>query len=148
VHRNTLRLDAILALSAAGMAIAGYLTWVALDAPESVACGPLGDCHAVQTSEYARVAGVPVAALGLAMYGALLTLGIVCRLQPSSLAAPVGAFGSMMFAIAFAGVLYSAYLTYLELAVIEAICAWCVASALIITGIWLLSLPDARSPAR
>ena len=44
--------------------------------------------------------------------------------------------------------LFSAYLTYLELFVIHAICRWCVGSAVIITAIFVLSLLDARRAHR
>ena len=58
--------------------------------------------------------------------------------------APPRALSSLAFAVALAGALYSAYLTYLELFEIEAICAWCVASAAVVTLIALLSAPDLR----
>lgn len=138
------RLDALLALAAAGTAIAAYLTWVAFDEGSEIACGPLGDCHTVQSSQYAEVAGVPVGVLGLAMYAGLLAvIGTRLRWRESP-AMPV-VLGPLTFALAFGGAVYSAYLTYLELFVIDAICAWCVASAVVVTAIWLLSLPDARA---
>jgi uncharacterized membrane protein len=49
-----------------------------------------------------------------------------------------------IFGISLIGVLYSAYLTYLELVVIYAICKWCISSAIIITVISLLSLVDLK----
>ncbi len=135
------RLDALLALAAAGTGVAAYLSWVALDADRAVACGPLGDCHTVQSSQYSEVAGVPVALLGLGMYAALLVLIGVRRFvsPPPSLAVV------WTVALALSGTLYSAYLTYLELFVIEAICAWCVVSAAIVTAMLLLCVPDLRS---
>lgn len=41
------------------------------------------------------------------------------------------------------GVLYSAYLTYLELFVIHEICPWCVASALVMVALFVLAIVDA-----
>jgi uncharacterized membrane protein len=38
------------------------------------------------------------------------------------------------------GVAFTAYLTYLELFVIHAICRWCIASAAIICGIFILAV--------
>ncbi len=134
------RLEVLIALSAIGVAIAVYLTWVALDANAEVACGPLGDCHTVQSSEYAEVAGVPVAALGLLMYMGLLGLVVARRVWRSAPEALV----PLTFALALSGMLYSAYLTWLELFVIDAICAWCVTSALLVTVIWVLTWPDLR----
>ena len=142
-----LRLDALLALSLLGVAIGGYLSWVALDAGVEAACSGIGDCHAVQGSDYAEVVGVPVALLGLAMYGGLAALSATRRLGPW-LAGP-GAEPRVLpvwcFALAISGVLFSGYLTYVELFVIDAICIWCVASAALVSAIALLAAPDARS---
>jgi uncharacterized membrane protein len=52
-----------------------------------------------------------------------------------------------IFGISLLGVLYSTYLSYLELFVIYAICRWCVSSALIITAIFDLSLLDLKAEA-
>lgn len=135
------RIDALLALALAGVVIAAYLSWVALDGGQELACGPLGDCGTVQDSQYAKVAGVPVALLGLGMYLALLALTGLRRFLPAA-PPPVVAW---TLAIALGGTLYSAYLTYLELFVIEAICAWCVASAAVVAVIFLLCLPDLKA---
>ena len=145
------RLDALLALSLLGVAVAAYLSWVALDPNAEAACSGVGDCHAVQGSEYADVAGVPVALLGLGMYGALAALCGLRRLGPwrSDPAGEPAVLGVWCFALALAGTAFSAYLTYLELFVIEAVCIWCVASALVVTAIALLAAADlarARRP--
>ncbi len=131
-------------LALLGTAVAVYLSWVALDPGREVACGALGDCHAVQGSQYAKVGGVPVAVFGLLMYLGLLTL-TAGRL--AGLGGPgVGeALAGPTFALALGGVVYSAYLTYLELAVIHAICVWCVTSAAIVTALFVLTLPDVRA---
>lgn len=138
------RLEALLALAVVGTAIAAYLTRVAFDEEFNAVCGPLGDCHAVQSSQYAEVAGAPVALLGLGMYALLLGL-IGARLRWRESPTLPALLGPATFALSFGGAVYSAYLTYLELFVIDAICAWCVASACVVTAIWLLSLPDARA---
>lgn len=141
------RPDLLLALAAAGAAIAGYLGWVALDAGQEAACGGVGNCGAVQGSRYAEIGGVPIALLGFGMYAALLALLAARRLWPRLRGgeAPPRALASLPFALAFGGTLYSAYLTYLELFVIEAICPWCVASAVVVTLIALLAAPDLRA---
>ncbi len=132
-----LRRGAILLLSAAGVLVAAYLSWVALGDGE-VACGPVGDCHTVQSSRYSEVVGVPVALLGLGMYVALLGLAVVALVAGGGAPRAIAAW---TFAFSLGGVLYSAYLTYLELAVIDAICSWCVVSALLVTAIFGLSVP-------
>lgn len=139
------RRDMLLALAVAGTGVAAYLSWVALDGEQDALCSGIGDCQAVQSSEFAEIGGVPIAMLGLAMYVTLLGLVIARRLLPApredALAHPLA---SATFAVALSGTLYSAYLTYLELFEIEAICAWCVTSAVIVTLIAVLSAPDLR----
>jgi len=141
------RLYAMLALSLAGVGVAAYLTKVGFDPERAVACGPLGDCHTVQSSQYADIGGVPVALLGLGMYLALVGLLAARGWGPWATDPPPWVVTGV-FAIALAGTLYSAYLTYLELWVIDAICVWCVASALLVTAVLLLAIPDARAAGR
>lgn len=133
------RLDLLLVLAAVGTAIAAYLTWVALNDEQDVACGPLGDCHTVQSSEFAEIAGVPIALLGLGMYLALLGMTAVRRWMGDG---GPRAFAVWSLTLAAAGVGYSVYLTYLELFEIDAICAWCVGSAVVVLAFFLLALPD------
>lgn len=129
-----------IALTAAGVVVAGYLTAVALDPSRPLACGPLGDCHAVQSSEYAHVAGVPVAALGLAMYLALFALAVARWYTRDRSRAYL--LASAAFALALGGVVYSIYLTFLELFVIHAICPWCVTSAVLVCITFALNVHD------
>ncbi len=130
-------------LSLAGIGVSGYLTWAHL-AGQSVACGQSHDCDIVQQSVYSEVGGIPVALLGLFAYLALFALTLLPGRSPGGLRdyAPLAVFG-----ISLIGVLYSAYLTYLELFVIYAICRWCISSAIIITALFLLSLPDLKAQA-
>ena len=128
-------------LALTGMGVSGYLTWAHL-AGQSVACGQSRACDIVQQSVYSEVGDIPVALLGLLAYAVLFALMLLRGRVPEDLDAyiPLAVFG-----ISLIGVLYSAYLTYLELYVIYAICRWCVSSAIIITGIFLLSLLDLRT---
>jgi uncharacterized membrane protein len=136
---NPLRLNALLILALLGVGMTSYLTWVSLTSDVDPFCTGIGDCVAVQASEYADIAGIPIAAFGLAMYVGLLGLLAARRAGPWRAATLLPAW---TFAIALSGVLYSAYLTYLELFVLQAICVWCVASALLVTGIFVLAVPD------
>ena len=114
---------AIAALAVLGIAIAGYLTYVHYAGIDPVCTGGGGGCHAVQSSSYAELAGIPVAVLGLAGYVAIL----------ASLRVP-GERGALPTALlALVGFGYSLYLTYLELFEIDAICQWCVGSAVVMT---------------
>ena len=113
---------AVLALSALGLAIAGYLTFVHYADIESV-CSIAHGCQKVQTSEWSELAGVPVALLGLVGYAGILASVFV----PGEAGLMAGA------GMALVGFGFSAYLTYREIWTIEAICVWCVASAIVLT---------------
>ena len=128
-------------LALIGLGVAGYLAYVETRQVAAV-CGPVGDCNAVQASPYARLFGVlPVGVLGALGYVALLAAWLWGRYGRGRLAelAPLA-----VFAIALFGVLFSLYLTYLEPFVIQAVCAWCLTSAVIMTALLLLAIEPAR----
>jgi uncharacterized membrane protein len=116
-----LRLAAIL-LALVGLGIASYLTYVHYEDIHPV-CGLGGDCVKVQTSEWSKLAGIPVAVLGLVAYATIL----VSLFVPGEQALIAGALTALV------GFGFSAYLTYRELFTIDAICPWCVASAIVMT---------------
>lgn len=118
-----------------GLGIAAYLTYVHY-ADISPAC-TTGGCEKVQASDYAKLAGVPVAVLGLAGY-----LGIL-----GSLAVPGETGRAITAGLALVGFGYSAYLTYLELAKIDAVCQWCVGSAVCMTALAVASTARLLSAA-
>ncbi|MFN8499881.1 MAG: vitamin K epoxide reductase family protein [Anaerolineae bacterium] len=113
-----------------------YLTWVKLAHTQAI-CAGLGDCERVQTSPYSTLFGIPVAILGLGAYLVILAFVLFGHRMPAALAvySPLIVFG-----VALVGVLFSAYLTYVEVFVIEAICPYCVVSAVLITLIFVLSI--------
>jgi uncharacterized membrane protein len=124
-------------LSVIGMAVAGYLTYIESTQVEAV-CGPVGDCNTVNQSEYARLFGIlPVGLLGLVGYILILMVSVFGQQdwgRASNLAQLI------LFALAAFGTLFSIYLTALEPFVIGATCAWCLASAMIITAqMWFSS---------
>lgn len=127
-----------LLLIVAGIGIASYLTYVKLFGIKPY-CAGVGNCEAVQTSPYAELFGVPVAIWGLLSYLALLALYLVKRSDWRGLGHVAR---QATFLATLVGVLYSAYLTYLELFVIEAICPWCVASAIVMTALFVLAIAD------
>ena len=129
---------AIVGLAALGTLISGYLVWVHYSGALAL-CAGAGGCETVQASRFASVAGVPVALLGLALYLALLGLG---AWRAGAGPTTPGAVPLALFGLALAGTLYSAYLTYLELHVIGAICPWCVSSAVLVTAICALAAGD------
>jgi len=121
-------LIAIAVISLIGIGVAGYLTYTHY-AGLNVVCLSSGGCETVQKSVYSKLAGVPVAVLGLAGYiGILLSLAIRNELGR------IAAFG-----IALIGFLFSMYLTYREIFTIKAICQWCVSSAVLMTILTILT---------
>ena len=109
-------------VAVAGPAVSGYPTPLPPrgDAPT---CIVGGGCKTVQESEYSELAGIPVAVLGLLAYAGLL----LAALLPGPLGRALGLFTAL---VSFG---FSMWLTYAELFIIEAICAWCVTSAILVT---------------
>lgn len=117
------RLRAVaVALALVGLGVAGYLTYIHYtgDAP---ICAISHGCETVQHSEWSKLAGVPVALLGLIGYA-----GILASLFVRGDAGLVASSGQALIGFGF-----SAYLTYREIWTIDAICIWCVSSAVILT---------------
>lgn len=127
-------------LSLIGVFLAFYLVAYNLGWTPPIPCGS-GACGVVQSSQYAWVGPIPVSAIGLGGYLALLVLSIL-GLRPS--AARSRAIPFLLFAGALVGVLFSAYLTYLEAMVIQAWCRYCVASAILITLVFVATLPELK----
>lgn len=125
-------------LVVAGGAIAAYLVWVHYQ-QDALVCG-LGDCEKVQTSTYAEFAGIPIAWFGLALYLALALLLAARRFR--IVAQDIAAI--LIVGATFAGTLGVAWLTYLELWVIHAICQWCVAFAITTLLFFITALLDLR----
>jgi uncharacterized membrane protein len=125
----------LLMLAVAGLGISSYLSYTHW-AHATIACGGVGNCNLVNNSEYAELAGVPVALLGALCYMALIASALAWLWwRPAGFAWPVMVF----WGLSVGGTLYSAYLTYVELFVLEAICVYCVASAAIIATSFLIS---------
>jgi len=120
----------MLLLTLLGLGVAGYLTYLHYSGSE-IPCFKGGGCETVQHSIYSKLAGVPVALMGLLGYVAIL----------ASLLAPKGEttrLATMVFTLLGFG--FSVYLTSRELFSIHAICVWCVSSALIMTLLFGLAV--------
>ncbi len=116
---------AALVLSALGIGVAGYLTLVHVTGLEPLCASGGGGCERVQSSAQSELAGVPVALLGLLAYVVLLGTTFADGEGARALAALT----------ALVGFGFSAWLTYQSVAVIEATCQWCLASAAIMTAL-------------
>jgi uncharacterized membrane protein len=127
-------------LSLLGLFVSAYLYLYKIGRIGTLACGT-GGCETVQTSVWSRFAGVEVSLIGMVGYALLLVVALVA-LRPA-LADRCGP-AAVLVALAAGGVLFTAYLTYLELFVIHAICRWCVGSAAIIVTLLLLGLLELR----
>jgi uncharacterized membrane protein len=125
-------------LALVGIFVALYLTMYKMGAIGHLACG-LGECERVNTSKWATFMGAPVAAWGLAFYVATFVVAVVGTLQKF---ANRIAISQLLTAMSAVGVAFSAWLTYLELYVIHAICKYCVSSAVIVTLIFIVSVLD------
>ena len=119
----------IAAIALVGVGVATYLVYIHYADIKPICAAGNGGCEKVQASEYSKLAGIPVADLGLLGYltilGSLFIRGDLGRL--------VGA------AVALSGFGFSLYLTYRELFTIEAICQWCVGSAVLMTLLAILT---------
>lgn len=115
---------AIAGLALLGLAISAYLTWVHYAGIEPV-CTGVSDCERVQNSSYAELVGIPVAVLGVVGYSAILA-SLKTRVEITAM-------------LAYVAVVFSAYLTWAEVFRIEAICQWCVVSALVSLAIAVLA---------
>jgi uncharacterized membrane protein len=115
---------AIALLALAGLAISAYLTWVHYSGVEPV-CTGISDCERVQSSDYAELVGIPVAVIGVVGYAEIL-VSLAFRVEVTAL-------------LSYTAVGFSAYLTWAELFKIDAICQWCVASAVVSVAIAVLA---------
>jgi len=130
----------MLALVVAGLGVSAYLLWGYTTPGAVLACGGSHGCETVKNSPYSSILGISLPVIGLASYLTLLALLLAHRWRAVIQRGWLPYAALALFGIAFVGVLFSAYLTYLELFVIYAICRWCVASAVIVTAIFVLSI--------
>ena len=126
--------SAVPALALIGLGTALYLSYVEITHLEAI-CGPVGHCNIVQSSPHAQLMGIPIAVLGALSYIGIIFLWIGQRILPDRLSA-LSLLSLVMLTIFGTG--FSIYLTLLELFVIQAICAWCLSSAVIMTLLMIL----------
>ncbi|MGC1378793.1 MAG: vitamin K epoxide reductase family protein [Anaerolineales bacterium] len=124
-----------------GLVVAGYLTFIESTGTQA-SCGPLGHCAQVQQSSYAILFGIlPIGVFGLVGYIAVLAAWLVWQFGPVAMK-KLGAI--VTWGMCIFGVLFSAYLTFLEPFVIGATCMWCISSAVSMIILLLASTPAAQ----
>ena len=110
-----------------GLIVSVYLSFVEITHVDAV-CGPVGECNIVQSSPYAQILGIPIAVLGIINYLAVGGLWLWQRANVQSRRPTL-----LMLVLTIFGTLFSIYLTTLELFAIEAVCLWCLSSAVVTT---------------
>jgi len=137
--------QAIALLALVGLFVAVYLWLHAIGIGGAIKCGASGGCEVVQTSRWAVFLGQPVALYGVIGYVVILIVALAA-LRPVALVQR--GWGVLLVGLATVGALFTAYLTYLELFVIHAICRWCFGSAVIITVIWVVAMLEVAGRRR
>jgi len=130
----------VAALALAGIFVSLYLTLYKIGVIGELSCS-IGSCETVNTSKWSRFLGLPVAAWGLLFYLDVFVVALVGTMRRFEFEP---AISLVLVGEAAVGVLFSAWLTYLELGVIHAICIWCVTSAVIVTLILFTAIADLR----
>ena len=124
---------AMTALAVAGLGIAVYLLAVRV-LGEAPACGPVKGCETVAASEYATIVRRSRSPCSASVFSVVLVAACLVWWRGADRRALYAAYG-----LGLAGIIAVAYLTYLEIFVIEAICVWCVTFALTIVAGWILA---------
>ncbi|MBI2486807.1 MAG: vitamin K epoxide reductase family protein [Deltaproteobacteria bacterium] len=121
----------ILVLSALGIALSLYLTYLYYSKAVAAFCAAGSGCDTVRESSYSAILGVPVALLGVIGYSLIFALSLTFKGRDRWF---------LLYLASLAGFVFSAYLTYIEIFVLHAICFYCLISAVIITAIFLILL--------
>ncbi len=130
-----LRITSIV-LAIAGFIDASYLIWIKISQNKALCFIGAGDCFSVNNSKYSEWNGIPIALFGALAY---LAISAILLIEAKSIFfednGPL-----LVFGITLIGIIYSAYLTYIEIAVLHTICPFCVISATIMAIIFVLSI--------
>ena len=131
----------IAALALGGVGLATYLSMYKLGMIGTLACS-VGQCETVNLSKYATLWGMPVAVWGLGFYVTLFAVALAGTTDRFVNAPWVS---TALLVLTGWGVLFSGWLTYLELFVINAVCMFCVISAILVTVIFLVAILEWRA---
>lgn len=123
---------AVLILSVLGIVLSLYLSYLHFSDTRAALCAAGSECDTVRQSSFSDMLGIPVAVLGSLGYCAIFILTLVSM--------PKRTKWLTLYIVSLAGFVFSAYLTYVELFVINAICMYCVVSAVLMTVIFIMIL--------
>ncbi len=134
----------IAVLSLGGMFLASYLTLYKLGYIGELVCGT-GACEVVQASRWSRLFGQPVALYGVGFYLAMFAVAVAGSVGTLAESKKISL---LLAALSGWGVLFSGYLTYIEIWQLHQICRWCVGSACIVVVLFVLSCADLADYSR
>jgi len=118
-----------------GLVTSIYLTVMKFTNNQGMCLEGLGDCWSVNNSIYSEFIGIPIALFGVGAYLSIISLlWVETRSVFWENNAPM-----LLFGVTLAGVIISGYLTYVEVAILEAICPFCVVSALAMVILFLVN---------
>jgi len=127
--------QALIVLVIIGLLVSIYMTIYKYTEADNMCLGS-GDCHTVNFSEYADINGIPVAVIGVFGYAAILGVLILER-RPGFFRTN----GSMMlFGFSVTGFMFTLWLIYVEVALLQAYCPFCLTSQAVMTIIFILSV--------
>jgi uncharacterized membrane protein len=125
----------LIALSVIGLLVSIYMTIYKLTDNNAMCLGS-GDCSVVNASRYAEVNGIPVAVIGIAGYAAILAI-LYFGSRGRGFLSENGSL--LVFGLALTGFLFTLWLVYVEVALIKALCPFCVTSQVAMTLIFILA---------
>jgi len=124
-----------IALALLGLAVSIYMTIFKLTDNDKMCIGN-GGCSKVNSSVYSEVDGIPVAVFGVGGYAVIAALLLMegrNRFLKQN--------GTMLaFGLTLIGFLFTLYLIYVEVALIHALCPFCLTSQVTMTILFILSI--------
>ena len=124
-----------IALVIVGLLVSIYMTIYKLTSNDSMCLGS-GDCSAVNASKYSEVNNIPVALIGVLGYAAILTALFFETRNPF-----FKRNGTLLiFGMSLTGFLFTVWLIYVEIALIKALCPFCITSQIAMTAIFILAV--------
>jgi uncharacterized membrane protein len=131
-HKRTYFKPIILILSGLGILLSIYLTYNYYSGSQAAFCGAGSECDMVRESGFSSFLGIPVALVGVLGYSLIFISAVIPMTKRNK--------WLTLYILTFTGFVFSAYLTYLEFFVIDALCVYCMVSAILMTGLFIILL--------